>query len=67
MKSTRHISITPARAEAVLIGNHKSVLSFTVRTASGFACYDVTLDNGLLLDMMDALKRGQTFERVTPS
>jgi hypothetical protein len=67
MNATRRISVRPIRTEAVLIGNQKSVLSFVTKSpATGnHTSYDVVIDNGTLLEMMDALKRGQHFEKVT--
>lgn len=66
MKKHRHILIRPTRIEANRIGNGKSNLDFLVKTAAGFTHYDVTLDTGLLLDLVDSLKQGKPFEKVAP-
>lgn len=65
-KLHRHISVRPVRISANLIGNHKSHLDFMVQTQKGFTHYDVIIDNGLLLEMVDTLKRGISFDRLPP-
>ena len=64
MKKSRRVTLLPVRLEANLIGNHKSMLTFVSQTPGSVVNYAVALDNSVLLDMMDALKRGNCFEKV---
>jgi len=66
VKAHRHINIRPDRIEASLIGNGRSHLDFLVKTAKGYTHYHVMPATGLLVEMVDMLKRGISFERVSP-